>query len=97
MAKADVIQMKDFSKAVDAAVREAANKHNIGVANANILRPGTLVGRILRAGVALDQAQAFAVTVARSAGRGAEPGLVFTKGGILAGYWPVDQFNQFGL
>ena len=95
--KADVIPIKDLAKTVEAAVQEAARKHRVGLQGGNVLRPGTLIGRILREDIALEQAQAFATTVARTAGRGAEPGLVFTKGGILAGYWPVDQFRQFGL
>ena len=96
-AKAEVVLIKDLSKTVEAAVKEAATKHAVGLQDGNLIRSGTLIGRRLKEGIALDQAQSFAAAVAKSAGPGSEPGLVFTKGGILAGYWPANQFGQFGL
>ena len=95
--KADVVAIKDLSKVVDLAVKDAAKKLQISTVSSTIIRPGTLIGLILKEGVTLQAAQGFATQVAKSAGKGAEPSLVFTKGGILAGYWPVNQFTHFGV
>jgi hypothetical protein len=96
--KAPTIGIKDLNSAVTAAVKTLPREQVGG--SKLVIRP-EIIGIILREGLELREALGAANTITRSvmasareseklgAVRGAEPGLLVTKNGILAGFFPA--------
>jgi len=93
----DVLDVRELSKAVDAAVKVASKKHEVAAEAGLTFDPSILVGRYLKVAIEPKTALAFATDVARSVGRGNEPAVFITNKGILCGFIPVDRFRSFGF
>jgi hypothetical protein len=97
--RAESIAVDKLSAAVQEAVRDVSSKHGVEMGKAMIFKPGTLIGRQLRAAVSdLDAAQKIAADVAAHvqkaglAGAGQlEPSVLLQGGRIIVGYFPMEQ------
>jgi hypothetical protein len=96
--KAPTIGIKDLNTAVTAALKNVPR--DLVAGPKVVIRP-EIIGIILREGLELKEALGAANTIARGVNasakelsnlggiRGAEPGLLVTKKGILAGFFPA--------
>lgn len=97
--KAPIVNAKDLSAAVGAALK--AVPKDVVAGPKIVIRP-EIIGLILRERIELNEALATATTIAKGvtvAIRGnealkglkvSEPGLIVTRKGILAGFFPTD-------
>jgi len=95
--KPEVLAVRDLGKAVDAAVKISAVKHQVAAEAGPVLKPGIICGRYLKEAIEAKAALDFATDVARQVGRGNEPAVLLTNKGILCGFIPVEKFGGFGL
>jgi len=96
--RAGTLVLKELSSVLDRAVGAAADKHGLKPSGHNTLFLNwELVGRRLLEAEA-KTAQAFSEHVAtdlNAAGIKAEPvTILLPKGGVLAGWFPVDRLNE---